>query len=65
MLLLLWQATESRYEIPLRLKPRAFSSLFAQKKFDYAQDDKLTVYFAIIQKRATDGHPYVEVENIL
>ena len=35
------KATESRYEIPLRLVARAFSSLLAQKKFDFAQDDMM------------------------
>ena len=37
------QATEILDEIPLRLKARAFSSLLARKKFDFAQDDRLTV----------------------
>ena len=35
------QAIETRYEIPLRLMARGFSSLFARKNFDYAQDDRL------------------------
>ena len=38
------KATETSNEIPLRLVARAFSSLFAQKKFDSAQDDRLIVY---------------------
>jgi hypothetical protein len=33
------QATEILNEIPLRLAARGFSSLFAQKNFDFAQDD--------------------------
>ena len=39
-----WKATESRYEIPLRLAARDFSSLFARKNFDFAQDDIQRVY---------------------
>ena len=33
------QATKIRYEIPLRLMARGFSSLIARKNFDSAQDD--------------------------
>ena len=33
------QAIETRYEIPLRLMARGFSSLIARKNFDSAQDD--------------------------
>ena len=33
------QATQIRYEIPRRLTPCASASLFAQQKFDFAQDD--------------------------
>ena len=35
----LQQAIETRYEIPLRLMARGFSSLIARKNFDSAQDD--------------------------
>ena len=33
------QVTKTRYEIPLRLMARGFSSLIARKNFDFAQDD--------------------------
>jgi hypothetical protein len=33
------KATEIPNEIPLRLRARDFSSLFARKNFDFAQDD--------------------------
>jgi hypothetical protein len=39
MLHLPWQATQIRSEIPAALWRLGFSSLLAQKNFDYAQDD--------------------------
>ena len=43
-----WQATESRCEIPAALWRLGFSSLPAQKNFDYAQDDMLLSCFVEI-----------------
>ena len=48
MLHLLWQATKIRSEIPSSLSLLGFSSLFARKNFDSAQDDSLTVCLVII-----------------
>ena len=41
------QAIETRYEIPLRLMARGFSSLIARKNFDFAQDDIQWVGLAV------------------
>ena len=43
----LQQAIETRYEIPLRLMARGFSSLIARKNFDSAQDDIQWVGLAV------------------
>ena len=42
------QVTKTRYEIPLRRVARDFSSLFARKNFDFAQDDIQWGYYSIV-----------------
>ena len=55
MLHSLQKATKTRYEIPAALWRLAFSSLFAQKKFDFAQDDRLIVCFVVFVRFRRDA----------
>ena len=50
------KATEIRYEIPRRLAPCASASLFAQQKFDFAQDDIQWYYFSIVFRSVQRKH---------
>ena len=59
-----WVACHSKCNIPSKShreslrdpasakKPRASASLFAPQKFDFAQDDRLIYYFAVVQVKS-------------
>ena len=62
----LQQAIETRYEIPLRLMARGFSSLIARKNFDFAQDD---IQWFCLQICVRDGRfvnrPYRKITKFI